>query len=440
MKISIFAPTEWQDAIQNMIATENRLHELVSIHYLPAEHIPSAASSLVVNDTTINLMPDWYNELAPVLYPTDIPFDQHTLLGLIFARLGNYERAGHYLSADPALLFCTDLVNRLENRVVFSNNLLEAFESLSHISPALAAHNLAIAYHYGDWERMVSFETIANLYEQAMVNAADHFPASFTANHYATLLADAGQLDESPDTDARYGLQITLCSVWMGRLTVPYDTNLQEQLKAMLWDNLQYLEQSRRVTGEAMLLVDAAHIANISNSFSESLGYITKAIQIFQREEQPELEANAQLKKGILLYTWAQSGQIQFYKGAMDALLAALHVFKREEAPDVFADIHHYLGIIYSEIPDEVKKKSIWAAVSVSSFNEALNFYNKIDYPYEFGMICNNMGNAYTRFPAALHSDNYDKALAWYREALDVRTAGQYPLERCNTLYNYGSV
>ena len=47
-------------------------------------------------------------------------------------------------------------------------------------------------------------------------------------------------------------------------------------------------------------------------------------------------------------------------------------------APDIFAEIQHQLGRVYAEIPDEVKKKGIWAAVSVSSFTEALNFYNKI--------------------------------------------------------------
>ena len=71
------------------------------------------------------------------------------------------------------------------------------------------------------------------------------------------------------------------------------------------------------------------------------------------------------------------------------------------------------------------------------SFNEALAYYNKIDFPYEFAMICNNLGNAYTKFPVSLHTDNFDKALAWYREALDIRTAAAYPVERVLTLSNY---
>jgi hypothetical protein len=447
MMISIFAPTELHGSIQNIIATEDRLGELVSVKDILATPFPEAANTILVNEKGIQLLPDWYNQLPPILYPVNIDFDSNTILGLVFARLGNYEKAYGYLSGYPALLFCTDIINRLQQQVIFTNDIAEQLQQ-SGPADAHALHNLAVCYHYAEWQTPVGFETIANQYEQAIIQNTDPSVNAFTIKQYATLLADSGQLGEAEavlkkalDTaipqDAKFGLQAVLASVWMNRMQVPYDMELLEILKAMLWDNLQYLEQTNRKIEEALLLIDAAHIANISNSFSESLGYISKAIQILQDQQQPELAANAQLKKGILLYTWAQNGQPQFYKGAMDALLAALNVFKREIAPDVFADIHHYLGIIYAEIPDEIKKKGIWAAVSVSSFTEALNFYNKVDYPYEFAMICHHQGNAYTKYPAALHSDNFDKALAWYREALDIRTADKYPIERSNTLFNY---
>jgi tetratricopeptide (TPR) repeat protein len=208
-------------------------------------------------------------------------------------------------------------------------------------------------------------------------------------------------------------------------------------LKQDLWTVLEYFEQYNRTTEQGMLLIEAAHIANISESFAEALGYINKAVQLLEKENQPEMVANAQLKKGILLFTWAQKAQPQFYRAAKDALLAALKVFTRDAAPHVFADIHHYLGIIYSEIPDEVQKKSVWAGISVSSFHEALNFYNKVDFPYEFAQICNHFGNAFTKYPAAALGDNYEKALNWYHEALSVRTADAYPLERSLTLSNY---
>ena len=121
----------------------------------------------------------------------------------------------------------------------------------------------------------------------------------------------------------------------------------------------------------------------------------------------------------------------------MESYQEALKVFKKEEAPEVFAEIHHQLGVIYAELPDENKKRSIWAALSVTSFNEALTYYNQVDFPYEFAMICNNYGNAYTKFPAGGRTDNFEKALNYYDEALTVRNAIEYPAERAVTLLNY---
>jgi tetratricopeptide (TPR) repeat protein len=227
------------------------------------------------------------------------------------------------------------------------------------------------------------------------------------------------------------------CHNEIKRLSPPFDDNWMQALKNDLWNCLQYHEQKGNDIEAAFVLTDASYVATISESYAEALGYISKAIGIFEKLEQPELTAQAMFQKARLLCTWAQTGQPQFYRDAMISCQSALKVFNQESNPGLFADIHHQLGVIYSEVPDEVQKKSIWAGVSVRSFTEALNFYNKVDYPYEFGVICNNQGNAYTKYPLAVHSDNFEKAMDWYREALSVRDAQQYPNERAITLLNY---
>ena len=244
-------------------------------------------------------------------------------------------------------------------------------------------------------------------------------------------------VDYALSDDAKTELKNALVAVWMKKLVVPYDKPLLAHVKNTLWDILQTFEKQGRALETAMTLVDASHIANISDSFAESLGYISRAIDIFRKEEATELLGNAQYRKATLLYTWAKSGNPQFLKGAMDAYQQALKVFNREDTPSVFADIQHHLGVIYSEIPDEIKKKGIWASVSSSSFNEALNFYTEEDYPYEHAMVCNSFGNAMTKYPTAIHSDNYEKALFYYQKALTIRTADKYPIERALTLLNF---
>ncbi|NJL77331.1 MAG: hypothetical protein HC892_22195 [Saprospiraceae bacterium] len=52
-------------------------------------------------------------------------------------------------------------------------------------------------------------------------------------------------------------------------------------------------------------------------------------------------------------------------------------------------------------------------------------------------MVCNHYGNALTKYPTAIHSDNTEKALFYYNEALSIRQAHQFPFERAVTLLNY---
>jgi len=114
-----------------------------------------------------------------------------------------------------------------------------------------------------------------------------------------------------------------------------------------------------------------------------------------------------------------------------------LKICTRQDAPSVFAEIHHNLGVLYSEMPADNKKRGIWAAVSATSFQEALAFFTKDKSPYEYGMVCNNYGNALTKYPASRQGENIEKALDYYREALSVRQADRYPYERALTLLNF---
>lgn len=441
--IGIFASTELHAEIHQAIARYDRLDELVNVH--PAENVVEAlpdGNIILVADGNIVNPPDWFQAGPPVWFPP-MPYSPESLMGMVFIRLHNYEAAAILAEEQPKLWMAVEQYATLMNGMPYQQN------KPAEPDDFYGCFNHAVCVHYGAHENPPSLEQLMDAYEQALLLTTEPVQQAYTVVQMATVLTDSGMAETTVDitthaiqqpgldTHALHALKWQRCQAWLQMLQVPYDTVMLEQLKNELWVVLQYFESYHRTTEQGMLLVDAAHIANISESFAEALGYISKAIALLEKEGQPELVANAQLKKGILLYTWAQKAQPQFYRPAKDAFLAALQVFTREAAPHVFADIHHYLGIIYSEIPDEVQKKSVWAGVSVSSFQEALNFYNKVDYPYEFAQVCNHFGNAFTKYPAAALGDNFEKALNWYREALDVRTADAYPLERCLTLSNY---
>jgi tetratricopeptide (TPR) repeat protein len=432
--------------IQNIIDAEPRLSELVQVVDLLAQKPEPCAFHMMVRlKSGITQVVDWYNVMPPYLLPETVEFNTANLLGLIFAKLGNYEKAYQYLHDNKVLLEDVDVVNCLQNGIpVDSRRLTTDFKAFEEYR---FCHNSAILHHYAATAESFDPDKTRYFYREAMNAAPNGEYLAFTARQFAIFLTDAGDLLQAEhmlqdaikaalSDDAIPELKAVLCGVWMKKLVMPYDKDLLATLKNTLWEVLQHYQKQARKLEEALLLVDAAQVANYAESFAESLGYINRAVDILRQEQIPELLAQAQYRRGILLYTWAKKDNPQFFKGALDSFQAALKVFTQDETPDVFADIHQYLGVIYAEIPDEVKKKSLWAGVSSASFQHALNYYTKEAHPYEYAMVCNNYANALTKYPEAIHSDNREKALFYYAEALNIRTAEAWPLERAVSLLN----
>jgi tetratricopeptide (TPR) repeat protein len=439
--ISIYTSYSFESAIKKAIASELRLDELVTIKTISQAEPLASANDFIVDERGIVFTIDWHNVSPPILLTQPLAYHTTTLLGLIFARLGNYERAYDLLAQETLLLHAIDAQVRLAQNVEFETAPAVGNEYRS-------THNAAIVAHYGEVATPVPFDEMRHAYYVAMSAAPNDELKAFTAKHYATLLADTGDTKNAElilleaikyalTETARIELKTLLSTIWLDRLMVPYDELLMTQLKELLWECLTHYEKTERPLQAALVLMDASQVANFNESFSEALGYISKAADLLRKEDQPELLAQVQMRKGTLLYTWAQQGNIQFYKGAMEALQEAAKVFTREAAPQQFAEIQHLLGIIYSEIPDEAKKKGVWAAVSSSSFKEALNFFTKEQYPYEYATICNHYANAYIKYPASRNSDNVAKSLEMFNQALEIRTAERYPMERALTLLNY---
>jgi tetratricopeptide (TPR) repeat protein len=436
--------------IHEYIESVDRLNELVEIQQTDVVK-PGISNALYVNENRIHIRPDWLDKRPALVFPSEIPFNKNYFLGIVFGLLGNEEKYPQYLYAFPALLFLFDLIQAIikgEEADSALENILKRTKFAHPFENYAFNHNVAVALNYGHYSNEINAEAIEAHYSDAIELAFEPSYKAFTLKYYAAFLIDNGaceaavrildqqnfkKLEDYP----KYSLERVWCQAVMKQLTFPYNGQLIAELKDRLWETLQFFDKNGHKTIAAFLWMDAATIANFSNSYAESLGYISKAVSYFKDEGQHEMVAQAQLVRGRLFYDWAQSGNPQFYRSALEAYQEALKIFKRDDAPDVFADIHHQLGVIYAELPDENKKRSIWAALSATSFNEALNYYNKVDHPYEYGMISNNFANAYTKFPKGGRSDNFEKALWFYNEALSVRPALEYPTERAVTLLNY---
>nr|WP_293841934.1 hypothetical protein [uncultured Arsenicibacter sp.] len=445
--LTIFVPAAEQLSVQQLIDAEYRLNEVVFVRDLSQVGDEQAARHLIVKGEEIWLPIDWANEAPPYLLAYPLALTAENLLAVVYTRLNNYESAYEKAAENPALLRDIDLLNCIQHGVAVGfPQEPDAFDS--PFEEYRFWHNSAVLGHYGELTRFVHYSVIRRYYERAFDLAPNDEWRAFTGKHWATLLLDADELAEAGalladcirfaiSEDALYELKNVQYGVWMKQLTAPYAPDLLSRIKDTLWDVLQYYERNGRPVQVALLLIDAAQIANFSDSFSEALGYVNRAIQLLEEEGIPELTGNAQYRKGTLLYTWAQNGNPQFFRAAMEAYQQALKVFTKENAPEAFAEIQHHLGVIYSEIPDEVKKKSVWAAVSMSSFREALTYFTRETHPYEYARICTSFANALTKFPEAKLSDNYTRALSYYDEALDIRTATEYPYERVLTILNF---
>lgn len=437
-------------AIHEYVESVERLSELVQIQY-SEQVLPEASYAIYINENRIHIRPDWLEKRPAIVFPSEIPFNKNYFLGVVFGMLGNAEKYPQYFTSYPAMLFMFDLIQAIINGEEADSALENILSRTAFAHPFenyAFNHNVAIALNYGHYSNDINAEAIEAHFADALQLAFEPSYKAFTLKYYAIFLIDNGNpsaarrlldqqnLKELEDLP-KYSLERVWCQAAMKELSFPYDEDLMAVLKTRLWETLQYFDKHQHKTIAAFLWMDAATIANFSNSYSESLGYITKAVTYFKEEEQHEMAAQAQLVRGRLLYDWAQSGNPQFYRTALEAYHEALTVFKKEDAPDIFADIHHQLGVIYAELPDENKKRSIWAALSATSFNEAMEYYNKVDFPYQFGMICNNFANAYVKYPQGGKTDNFEKAINYYEEALSVRSALQFPTERAVTLLNY---
>lgn len=440
--VRIYAPIElWNTLVEGLkqyqIAEE--LMEWKDVH--AEEPIPDGRSLVILNNR-ISKPPNWFNTTAPVLFP-EMFFDLKLLAGFIFLTLKKGEDAMQLFANQPTTLKALYQFIGISNGYEFGKPIPE--EDMTF----MVQFNQAVTFQYGLFDERPTIALITEAYENTFNLPASENEHAFALKHYGILLNDSQQYDICAEKISLWLDQHTLhehglndlrwirCQARLKMIALPYDEKQITAIKQEIWQVLGYYEKHERKVEQAQVLFEASFIASINESFAEALGYLNKAIEIFASNQLDEFLPEAQLRKGYLLYSWAQNGQPQFFRAAKDAFMEALKSYTRDDAPQIFAEIHHYLGIIYSEIPDEVQKKSIWAGVSVSSFKEALSYYNKIDYPYEFAQICNHFGNAFTKFPVAALGDNFEKALNWYREALDIRTADEYPLERCLTLNNY---
>ncbi|NDV43342.1 hypothetical protein [Flagellimonas sediminis] len=435
--LTILTTTSTGQQVEEAIASIDRLGELVTI--VEGAEAVEDLKSMVVETDTIKIPFDWYDVEPPYVFP-ELPFTRNNVLALVFYKIGNHQKAFEFVNEDGPLYHHLLIATHMQ----FGYDISEDMLGFAHKH---SLHNLAILHHYGVLRQKAAFLEIKARYTEALDRAENDEIKVFTAKHYLNLLLDAGLLLDAVEVaknhraiaisdEAVHAMEVHLAAIRMARLSLPHDHALLGSLLELQMRNIAFYETKGLPIQAGLLLIDAAEVANFKEDFITSKDLINKAIQYFKQEDVPEFLGEAGFKKAVLLYTWSKNGSPQYYKAAINAFQDVLKVFKRDTHPQKFADVHHNLALIYSEIPVRPEEKPMWTAFCASSFKEVLAFYTKEEYPYEYAMANHNYATALMYFPPAKLHDNLEKASGLFAEALEIRTAQAYPLERALTLIN----
>ncbi len=392
-----------------------------------------ATIDIIISPDGIQVPIDWFNLTPPFSFSRSIEFTKENLISLVFYYSGLHEDALN-LSRDSELgrqieLFISGSATR--------QSVAEVFDQ------PLRCHNMAVLGLYADAQVV---DTLESSFKKALEHAESDEQYAYSLLHYSIFLQDIGELEAAADLIDEAiqekllpeASRIALKSEWVRSILLLENHKLDDidSIKDMMLDIRNFYSKSGATVLEAQILAEMSRVALRNNHFSEALTYLKKAEELYQAEQLPEMMANTNISMAMLLYQWAKQGAPQWYQEAIKSYQKALAVFKKEVAPDIFAEIHHQLGVIYAEMPAEQQKRAIWVAVSASSFKEALGYYTEQSFPYEYAKVCQNYGTALLNYPVSLRSDNIEKAIELFEKALSIRTK-DLPEERALTLLNY---
>ena len=177
--LTILTTTESYQKVQDTIDAVDRLNELVTVTQEP-DGIQDLKTVMVDADT-IRTSLDWYDLEPPYLFPT-IPFEQNSLLALVFYKLGNQQRAFDFVSEEHPMYHHLLTATHLQFGYEITDDMLE-------FSRRHSPHNVAILYHYGVLQNPVDTNTIEAYYEAAILGAENDEVSVYTAKHFINLAA-----------------------------------------------------------------------------------------------------------------------------------------------------------------------------------------------------------------------------------------------------------
>ena len=433
--LEIVTTTEHTQTVQHLIDSVDRLNEVVFVCETPSNNYP-----VIELDTDKLLVhPDWSDGQPPFLFPS-LTYSEDELLGVVFARLSNFEVARSYSIS-------TDLTHMIAALEASINGTMMSTELTTSLL-SFAKENEPLLAHYTQLQGEKDESLLITAYQTSLDNTKDSATSPFIAKHFASLLLDIGNpelsekvLVEFPPKSnhtlalASYNALLASAIVRQSREFQPESATFRRAKEKFLeaFDLYQKLEMP---INAGLVIMESGEWCDMMLDFQNATKHFSKAISLFKQESQLDLYITALIKKADMLYHWSKHGSPQYFKQAINAYQEAQKHLTKENAPWEYAHIQLQLAQLYAEIPSDDKERALWAAFSASAFKESIEVYNKVHYPYEYASACHNYATALSYYPDGKLRSNFQQANDYFEEALTIRTASTYPVERALTLIN----
>ncbi len=129
----------------------------------------------------------------------------------------------------------------------------------------------------------------------------------------------------------------------------------------------------------------------------------------------------------------------EYINRAIKAYQNALKMYIEEQFPVDYAMIQNNIGNAYVTMA-EVEDTAQNCKKSIKAYQNALKIYTEKQFPIQYVMTQNNIGNAYVRLAEVEDkTQNCKKAIESYKNALKIRTVEQFPIKYAMTQNNIGA-
>jgi CHAT domain-containing protein/tetratricopeptide (TPR) repeat protein len=177
-----------------------------------------------------------------------------------------------------------------------------------------------------------------------------------------------------------------------------------------------------------------------ADNLKQAIAYFNQALTVYTSMSNPQEWAATQHMLGVAYYcrTDQRSHYLEWSHNLEQAIAYfnhALTVYSYEAAPELWAGTQHFLGVAYGDRISGERTDNLEKAIT--HYNEALRVRTRA--PEDCSKTQHCLGAAYVDRIRGERADNLEQAIGWLNEALETRTRRAAPQEWARTQHHLGT-